>query len=375
MARGHENGESLTAKLLLLSAVAAAVIGLPLIGAVLAGQPVGRFLEFPPTTRYVTHAGFSLPVFSAFSLFGIGVGGGLAVVGIRSRGHGDRPSPNAGRFPWWGWIGAAGAAVFWILAWNRFDWFALLQAHTFFPLWFSYIVVVNALTHRRLGRCMMTHDTGYFLSLFPFSAMFWWLFEYLNRFVQNWYYTGAEYGPDTYFILATLSFSTVLPAVLGTRDWLMSTNWLKGRFTGLPGCFPPRPEALVAAGLVLAAGSLAGIGRWPDALFPFLWVSPLILVVCLLQLAGRPHPLSPIAGGDWRPVVAAAAAALICGVFWELWNFFSLAKWIYAIPYVQAAHIFEMPLPGYAGYPPFGLECAAVGALLKKDDIKGMPDH
>lgn len=366
MARSHhEKGDTLPANLTLLAAVAAAVIGLPLLGAVLAGQPAGRFLQFPPTTRYVIHAGFSLPVFMAYGLFGVGVVGGLAVMGIRTRGRGDRPSPGDGRFPWWGWLGASGAAVFWILAWNRFEWFAPLQAHTFFPLWLSYIVVVNALTRRRVGRCMMTHDTGYFLALFPFSALFWWLFEYLNRFVQNWYYTGSEYGPFTYFALATLSFSTVLPAVLGTRDWLLSANWLKGRFTGLPEWAPRRPKVWAAAGLVLAAGSLTGIGLWPDRLFPLLWVSPLILIICLRQLAGRPHPLSPIAGGDWRPVVAAAAAALICGFFWELWNFFSLAKWIYAIPYVQAAPIFEMPLPGYAGYLPFGLECAAVGMLLE----------
>lgn len=66
-------------------------------------------------------------------------------------------------------------------------------------------------------------------------------------------------------------------------------------------------------------------------------------------------------------MVAAAVAALICSVFWEMWNFLSLAKWINTIPYVQAAPIFEMPLPGYVGYLPFGLECAAVGALLRPD--------
>jgi hypothetical protein len=28
--------------------------------------------------------------------------------------------------------------------------------------------------------------------------------------------------------------------------------------------------------------------------------------------------------------------------------------------------IFEMPLLGYAGYLPFGLQCAVVGSLLEK---------
>jgi hypothetical protein len=56
----------------------------------------------------------------------------------------------------------------------------------------------------------------------------------------------------------------------------------------------------------------------------------------------------------------AACAALICGFFWELWNFKSLAHWEYAVPFVQRFHVFEMPLLGYAGYLPFGLECLVV---------------
>ena len=44
-----------------------------------------------------------------------------------------------------------------------------------------------------------------------------------------------------------------------------------------------------------------------------------------------------------------------------MWNGHSLAKWVYAVPYVDAFHVFEMPLLGYAGYLPFGLACLAVG--------------
>jgi hypothetical protein len=358
-------GERPSANLMLLGVLALVVVLLPFAGAVLAGKPAARYLEFPPTTRYVTHADFSLPAFLGVTLFGAAVVAALAAMGFRTRGRGDPPPPAAKPFPWWGWLGLVTGALFWCLAWTRFPWFAAFQAHTFFPLWMSYIVVVNAVTWRRTGRCMMTHDTAYFLILFPFSAAFWWLFEVLNRFVQNWYYSGADYGPATYFALATVSFSTVLPAVLGTRDCLLSTRWLGGGFTGLPGWAPPRPRMWLAAVLLMTLGSLAGIGIWPDRLFPFLWVSPLLLTVCLRQWMGKPHPLTPIACGEWRPVVAAAAAALVCGWFWEMWNLFSLAKWIYSVPYVQAAHIFEMPLPGYAGYLPFGLECAAVGMLLK----------
>lgn len=95
MAIDHEEDKTLRANFTLLAAVAVAVIVLPLTGAVLPGQPAGRFLEFPPTTRYVIHTGFSLPVFMGYSLFGFGVVGGLAVMGFRSL-----PLPAATGAPW-----------------------------------------------------------------------------------------------------------------------------------------------------------------------------------------------------------------------------------------------------------------------------------
>ena len=61
--------------------------------------------------------------------------------------------------------------------------------------------------------------------------------------------------------------------------------------------------------------------------------------------------------GDWRKITSYALAALVCGFFWELWNYYSLVRWIYDVPYVNALHIFEMPLLGYAGYIPFGILC------------------
>src|SRR5271165_108268 len=75
---------------------------------------------------------------------------------------------------------------FWTLAWSRFAWFKPLQSFTSTPLWISYVVLVNSLTHRRTGYCLLTHKTSYLIALFPASALFWWYFEYLNRFAQNW---------------------------------------------------------------------------------------------------------------------------------------------------------------------------------------------
>jgi hypothetical protein len=68
----------------------------------------------------------------------------------------------------------------------------------------------------------------------------------------------------------------------------------------------------------------------------------------------------PLAKGSWSSVVLSSLAALICGGFWEMWNAYSLVHWEYSIPYVHTFKIGEMPILGYAGYLPFGLECLAV---------------
>ncbi|PTL82829.1 hypothetical protein DAT35_18900 [Vitiosangium sp. GDMCC 1.1324] len=340
------------------------LLGLPLVGTTLAGHPRERYFEFPPTTHYVRHAGFSWVAFFLIAAFTLAWVVPLLVQALRSwrRVHVRERVPSV--FPWWGWAGVAFGAVAWVLAWTRQPWFAALQAHTFPPLWVAYIVVINALTYRRTGRCMMLERPRLFLLLFPVSAAFWWFFEYLNRFVQNWYYVGPRLTARDYFWAATLSFSTVLPAVLGTQEWLRSFWRLDGIFAKFRPIRFGRPR--LAATLVLSTSGLglALIGIWPDQLFPLLWVSPVLILVSVQGLLGERHALSDIAAGDWRPVVTAALASLLCGFFWEMWNFHSMNKWIYSVPYVHRFLVFEMPLLGFAGYLPFGLECAALASTV-----------
>jgi hypothetical protein len=339
--------------------------GLPLVGVLAAGKDVSRYCEFPPLTRYVAHAPFCWPLFVALVLLGLVVGG--LFLRQMSKGPPIQQSitTTSHSLPWWAWLGLVLLTAGWIMAWNRFPWFAALQPHTFLPLWLGYILVINGLTKMRTGACLLSCRPGFFLALFPLSALFWWFFEYLNRFVQNWYYVGIEdFSPMAYVIHASLCFATVLPAVLSTEELLASFPRLFGPLaaswviSGRGGRYP-------AIGLfALSAVGLAGIGIWPDYLFPLLWLSPLLLVMTLQRMTGRATILAPLGRGDWRPVWLPALAALCCGFFWELWNFGSHAHWEYSIPFVQKFHIFAMPVAGYLGYLPFGLECKAVAALL-----------
>jgi len=257
------------------------------------------------------------------------------------------------------------SAATWLLAWSRFPWFDHLQMFTFSPLWLGYIIVINALTWRRTGHCMLLDRPRHLLRLFVWSAVFWWFFEFLNRFVQNWYYQGiGSLTPLQYFIFATLPFSTVLPAVLGTYEWLASFPSAGCGLDRFIRIRIARPRLLAGAALAASGAGLASIGIRPDLLFPLLWVSPLLIIVSLQALRGRQTLLCPLGEGRWRRLYLLGTAALVCGLFWELWNFGSCARWIYTVPYVNRFRLFEMPVLGYAGYLPFGLECAVIADWL-----------
>ncbi|WP_428122251.1 hypothetical protein [Dissulfurimicrobium sp.] len=270
-------------------------------------------------------------------------------------------------FPWWGWLGVVLLITTWILAWMRFVWFARWQSYTFTPLWMAYILVANAFTIRRAGHCLLTRRPGYLIALFPFSAFFWWYFEYLNRFVQNWHYVGIPpVGPLGYFLLATPPFATVLPAVSSTTEWMATFPFLGRCRRGPRMPMLKHPRLLAWLTLLLAGIGLTGIGVWPHYLFPLPWLAPLAIIIALQVLFGEETVFSKIKAGDWRPVLLPAAAGLFCGFFWEMWNYFSFAHWEYTVPFVQRFQVFEMPILGYAGYLPFGLECAVASDELSK---------
>jgi len=342
------------------------LLGLPMLGVWLHGMAVSPFLEFPPQTRHVTHAGFSWPLFLLTATVGMLSLMAMIWLLFRDRRTADETAVASKRsWPWWGWAGLALLVVAWMLAWNRFAWFADWQWATFTPLWLGYILVINALTWRRDGQCLLVNQRRYFFSLFPLSALFWWYFEYLNRFVQNWFYIGVDdFGPARYVGHATIAFSTVLPAVMSTQQWLRSLFRLPDRPLSIPLSLPAG-RRLAFVTLLCSTIALLELGARPNLLFPFLWFAPLLLLLGLQGTSREPELLKELRVRGWQTIYLPALAALQCGFFWELWNFKSAAKWVYAVPFVDRFHVFEMPVAGFTGYLPFGIECLAIALLLR----------
>jgi len=185
------------------------------------------------------------------------------------------------------------------------------------------------------------------------SILAWWLFELINLRTQNWFYLGRERVSDlAYAVLASLSFSTVMPAVLTSAELVSCA-------------LPPRREAVATQPTChrLLAAALAGgwtmlglLLLWPRYFFPCVWLSLFFIIDPVNAWRKRRSLLLTVARGNWRPVWALWGGVMLCAFFWEMWNFYSYPKWVYQVPFVGRARIFEMPVLGYLGYLPFALE-------------------
>lgn len=345
---------------------------LPVIGAFIFSPSLAQYINnFPkiPSTFEIAH--FSLSVFVVYSLLSSMICGAVVLVILRSNLVFCMRTRYA--LPRFGWFGAITIVVSWSLAWSRIEWFSFLQLHTFTLLWISYIVFVNGLIYSRTGQSPLTHHTKEYFASFLLSAIFWWTFEVINRFSQNWIYLGIEhFDTISYIIFASISFSTVLPSIWATRELVSSCCTRQS----MPSSFsddpldrdPPTARPMFCA-FFIALILMVLLPLYPNWLFPVVWIGPLVIMTYTLSKSSVPTLISPYF--QKRPplshhtkVAYWALSGLICGMLWECWNYWSLAKWEYRIPFVEQFYIFEMPLLGYVGYLPFGILCGVIVETL-----------
>ena len=260
------------------------------------------------------------------------------------------------RFPFYGVLALALCLASWACAWLRIEPFS---PYTFFPLWLGYILFVDALVVARHGKSLLTRARWRYILLFLISSVFWWAFEGLNIPVQNWHYVfDKPYSALGFFLIASLNFSTVLPAVMETAELLSTFKPLHPRLSSSE--IGPRLPLRILL-LVEALGVVCFILPWvyPQYCFGLIWLCVALILDPINNFFGRKSALAHIAVSDWRFFVL-PLGGITCGFFWEMWNFFSLPKWYYTIPYVGFWKIFEMPILGYSGYLPFALELFAM---------------
>ncbi len=111
-------------------------------------------------------------------------------------------------------------------------------------------------------------------------------------------------------------------------------------------------------------GMLAVTLLWPVHCYPLVWLAVVFILEPVNIWLGRAHLLERVAQGDWRLVLSLSLGTLICGWFWEMWNYHACPKWIYHTPGVEFLHVFEMPLLGFGGYLFFAWEVYELRSLV-----------
>lgn len=259
------------------------------------------------------------------------------------------------KLPLYGYFGIILILVFWFLNWSLEG----LRTHWgFFPLWLGYILVIDSLVFYRKGTSLINRNFPAFIGLFLISAPVWWLFELFNTVTQNWIYNGKEFFSDLeYALLASLSFSTVIPAVFSSAELAGTFKWINNSKIS----FKVEPsDKVLRIFVIIGLISLLLVFVIPEIFYPLIWIILFFLIEPLNAKLNFKTLLSYTKSGDWRPVISLWVGSIICAFFWEMWNYYSFPKWSYYLPHVNYLHIFEMPLPGYLGYLPFSLELYSI---------------
>lgn len=267
-----------------------------------------------------------------------------------------KSSNHSQAFPRYGLFAFFLCGLSWIVSWSHLRPFG---PYTFFTLWLGFILFVDACVFFRHGTSLWQRMRWRFVSLFVFSAIFWWIFEEFNVSVQNWHYVMDQaYSPLAYFLISSLCFSTVLPAVFEVTEFLATFHFFRLKLAAdNPG---PRLPIPVFIGLeLLGVACLILPWMFPHYCFALIWISLVFLLDPWNNFVGRKSVFAHIISRDWRFVLV-PLSGLICGFFWEMWNYFALPKWYYTVPFIGFWKIFEMPLLGYSGYLPFALELFAL---------------
>jgi hypothetical protein len=226
--------------------------------------------------------------------------------------------------------------------------------------WWSYIACVDALVYLRRGSSLFFSRRRAFLLLAIWSAAFWLFFEVVNFRLQNWYYVGVPREEPARSIGMLVSFATVLPAIFETGELLHSLH-VFARVRSRPLVVAPRLRTWL---FVAGSASLVLPLCFPRQAFPLIWGSIALLAESRLAGRGFGGLVESLRSGRIDVVYRWLAAGLACGVLWETWNSLAAAHWIYTVPGFESAKLFEMPIAGFLGFPPFALECYSFGRLL-----------
>jgi hypothetical protein len=226
-------------------------------------------------------------------------------------------------------------------------------------VWIGYLLLLEGLLTAQMGRSSVRVRAHHFALLCLASVFIWCVFDAINfrRGMRAWEYIGIPARFQDRIVGYLFAFAAIVPSMLMSGQVLMNWRWfdrLRSRAWTLsnPGFW-----------IVIAIGAATCL--WP-LLDPrpitnlTLWTSLVFFLDPINMKLGRPSLLRDWQNGWYGRTASLFAGGLVCGLLWEFWNYWALAKWVYHLEFLgPLEHIryFEMPVLGLLGFLPFGAEC------------------
>jgi len=233
-------------------------------------------------------------------------------------------------------------------------------SHFYLCAWYGIIFTFDRLIAQREGRSLIGRCGAGFWLLLIWSAAVWYFFELVNFRIQNWYYIFVTDDTVSRVAHTFFAFATVFPGIF----WIDHYLGLLGVARSVPRraltLTPARLVRLQLLGVVFLALPLV----WPRWFFPLVWTSTFLILAPINYRRGVDGLLRQLERGEYGPLLRLLLAGLIAGLFWESLNFWARSKWIYTVPFFEDLKLFEMPVLGFFGFPPFAVECACIYRAL-----------
>lgn len=227
-------------------------------------------------------------------------------------------------------------------------------------VWFGYFLTLDAVLARCWDRGVLILHQKH-LGMFLWSIPFWFFFELYNIRIQNWYYVFTFHSTPASFFFSCLAFSTVLPICLLHGEILTKTALFRNI------SLSPLPVRGLRNGLAIFGVCCLLLPLIvPRYAFWMTWGALACLPEVLAYRVGSPSILSELERGNPRRLCALIVGGAWAGLLWEGLNFGARCKWIYTVPGLEGAKLFEMPLLGFVGFPALALNAYPTYGLIRK---------
>ena len=275
-------------------------------------------------------------------------------------------SGTSKKFPLYGYLGVLIIVVAEALLFSGNQ----IVGRWFTPIvWTGYILFIDGLVYAVRSRSLLMTDRLELLVIVVVSIGAWWLCEFYNapRFWKSdldlwWHYHNLE--PNLMLRRAGYdwAFATIFPLLFITAELFTVTIFQRSNAGARIRFSKPLLIGFIALGVVGVVWPLLFPSAW---LAPVIWLSFIFLVDPINALRGWPSIAGDLARGDWRRLWSLLAAGLLCGFLWEFFNYWAISKWTYTVPYLGNVKIFEMPVLGFLGFPPFAVECWVIYIFVR----------